>query len=133
MRSTKLKKCRMELKEFRSALRNQRENSEGITYATSCTILSEPAIDHNSTIEWKIQENDDNMHRTLHPYLYERVQQLFPRDLQQWINFCKGIIINSLYSRINLKVKQLVNIENMHRILRAMTAEFVLSRQYFVD
>jgi len=51
MRSTKFKKRRMELKKLRSALRNQRENSEGIIYAISCTLLSESAIDHNSNIE----------------------------------------------------------------------------------
>jgi len=48
-----------------------------------------------------------NVHRTLrenqlHPYHYQRVQQLLPKDLQQRINFCEGIIINFSYPRINL-------------------------------
>ncbi|EFN88324.1 hypothetical protein EAI_14917, partial [Harpegnathos saltator] len=38
-----------------------------------------------------------NVHRTLredqlHPYHYQRVQQLLPRDLEQRIYFCEGIV-----------------------------------------
>ena len=41
------------------------------------------------------------VHRTLlenklHPYHYQRVQQLLPRDLQQRIHFCEGIVISFL-------------------------------------
>src|SRR5580765_121665 len=36
----------------------------------------------------------------LHPYHYQRVQQLLPRDLQQRIYFCEGIVvIDFIYSR----------------------------------
>ena len=41
-----------------------------------------------------LREND------LHPYHYQRVQQLLARDLEPRIYFCEGIvIINFLYSR----------------------------------
>jgi len=88
MRSTKFKKCRMELKKLRSALRNQRENSEGITDATSCTLLSEPAIDHNLNIEWKIQENDDN-NDTIHIVLLDLETNGFSEEILQIAAKCQ--------------------------------------------
>ena len=44
----------------------------------------------------------DTVHRILrvnglHPFHYQRVQQQLPRDAQQRVNFCGGIVINIVY------------------------------------
>lgn len=66
-----------------------------------------------------------DVHRTLrdnqlHPYHYQRVQQLLPRDLEQRIYFCEGIVSFPFRIYDNLKVK------NIRRVSRAISAEFLL-------
>jgi hypothetical protein len=64
----------------------------------------------------------------LHPYHYQRVQQLLPRDLQPRINFCEGIvIIDFLYSQSFMSIINNRR-KNICRVSRAMSAEFVILR-----
>ncbi|XP_011875349.1 PREDICTED: uncharacterized protein LOC105566168 [Vollenhovia emeryi] len=36
----------------------------------------------------------------LHPFHYQRVQQLLPRDFQQRINFCEGLLLFNIYGTL---------------------------------
>ncbi|XP_074102212.1 uncharacterized protein LOC141529528 [Cotesia typhae] len=48
------KKRRMQLKKFRSMLRHRKENQEGVTYQSNCSLFTQPAV-----LEKEIDDNDN--------------------------------------------------------------------------
>lgn len=75
-----------------------------------------------------------SVHRTLqryglHPYHYQRVQQLHARDYPQRVYFCEGIFI--VFIRLWL---QFINHwRKIRRVSRTVSAEFIFPRSNFMD
>ncbi|KAK0171516.1 hypothetical protein PV327_011158 [Microctonus hyperodae] len=53
------KKRRMQLKKFRTILRRQKENQEGVIYQSNCALLTEPAIPEKETCENDADSEED--------------------------------------------------------------------------
>lgn len=64
IKSHAYKKRRMQLKKFRTILRRQKENREGVIYQSNCSLLTEPAIPEKETCE-----NDSNSEEDTGEYL----------------------------------------------------------------
>ena len=79
-----------------------------------------------STVHRILRENG------LHPYHYQRVQQLLERDQRPRVHFCAGILY-FLFRYSQRFYNTIIALLRHRRIFRTMSAKHFISRPYFVD